>query len=231
MALAFVEGQVVDNAVGLATTPAFTNTFAVGQLVVVNICYDGGANATTLVADNATVPNTYTLIGAASVGNGTTMYQAVYSSVIATAKASPTVTVTYNSAATNADVVVQYFNGFVGTATLDQSKSQTNASSTTATSGASSATTQATELVVGVATHISTASAFTLGSGYTNLTTNNIANRAVAMESKVVGSTGAQTATFTIAAARVNTGGVITFYDTGGAAPAATISTLMMMGV
>jgi len=61
--------------------------------------------------------------------------------------------------------------------------------------------------------HASTTSAFSLGSGYTNLTTNNVSARAVAMESKVVAATGAQTATFSIAAARVNIGGVVTFSD------------------
>lgn len=231
MALVFVEGQVVDDITGVATTPAFTNAFAVGQLVVVTICCDTTANPVTNVTDNATIPNTYTIVTNATVSNATNLCQIVYYSVITTAKASPTVTVVYNSTASNADVAVQYFNGFVGTATLDQAKSQVNASSTTATSGASGTTTQATELVVGMATHISTASAFTLGAGYTNLTTNNIAARAVAMESKVVASTGAQTATFTIAAARVNSGGVVTFYDTGGAAVTATGSTLMMMGI
>jgi hypothetical protein len=39
MALAFVEGKAVTNATGVATTAAFTNTFAVGQLVVVTINY------------------------------------------------------------------------------------------------------------------------------------------------------------------------------------------------
>jgi hypothetical protein len=221
MALAFVEGQVIDNGTSVATTPAFTNSFAVGQLVVVCIAFDGGANAVTSVVDNAAVSNTYNLISTASVGNGTTMYLATYYSIITTAKASPTVTVNYNSAATNADVCVQYFNGFVGTATLDKSVAQTNASSTTCTSGASAATTQSVELVVGMGVHISTTSAFTLGAGFTNLTTNNIAARAVAMESLVTASTGAQTANFSIAAARVNAGAVVTFYDNvgGGGTP------------
>jgi hypothetical protein len=62
-------------------------------------------------------------------------------------------------------------------------------------------------------TYTGTATTFTLGSGYTNLTADNVSNEAVAMESKVVSSTGTQTATFTLGAARVNTGGVVTFYD------------------
>jgi hypothetical protein len=216
MALAFVEGKAIDNSTGVATTAAFTNAFAVGQLVVVTIAFDGGANTVTSVTDNASVPNTYNLISGASAGNGSTMYLATYYAIITTAKSSPQVTVNYNSSGTNADVIAQYFNGFTGTPTLDKSQSSVNASSTTCTSGATSATTQATELIVGGGVHISTTSVFSLGTGYTNLTTNNISARAVAMESKVVSSTGAQTATFTIAAARVNTGAVTTFYDNAG---------------
>lgn len=229
MAIAFIEGQVIDNGTGIATTPAFTNAFAVGQLAVVTIAFDGGANTTTSVTDNATTPNTYTLISGSSVGNGTTMYLATYWAKITTAKASPTVTVNYNSATTNADVCVQYFNGFVGTPTLDQSKSTVNTTSTTVTSGASSATTVAAELVVGAGVYISTATTFTLGAGYTNLTANNIAARAVAMESKVVAATGAQTATFTLGATRVNTGAVSTFYDAVGGGT--TAHNLTMLGV
>ncbi len=213
MAIAFVEGKPANNITGVATTAAFTNTFAVGQLVVVYIGYDGGADATTSVTDNATTPNTYNAIPLFGVGNGTTMYEQAYYAVVTTAKASPAVTLNFNSAGTNANIIVEYFNGFVGTPTLDQIHSQINASSTTCTSGASPTTTQPTELVVGMGMHISTTSAFSLGTGYTNLVQSSVANRQVAMESKVVSSTGAQTATFTIAAARVNAGGVATFYD------------------
>lgn len=212
MALAFVEGKALANVTGTATTAAFTNTFAVGQIVVVAIAYDGGANATTSVTDNATTPNTYTLIAAVSGATGGT-YQAIYWSKITTAKASPTVTVNYNSAATNGNLVVQYFNGFTATPTIDQTKLQANASSTTVTSGASSSTTVAAELVVGIGMYVSTATTFTLGAGYTNLTAQNTTNASVALESKVVAATGAQTATFTLGAARINEGAVLTIYD------------------
>lgn len=213
MAIAFVEGKTIDSTTGSATTAAFTNTFAVKQLVVVTIAFDGGSNTVTSITDNASTSNAYVLISNASVGNGTTMYLATYYAVITTAVASAQVTVNYNSTGTNANVAVQYFNGFTTAPTLDQAHAQTNASSTTTTSGATSATAHAAELVVGMGVHISTTSAFSLGTGYTNLTTGNVAARAVAMESKVVSSRAAQTATFTIAAARVNAGAVATFYD------------------
>lgn len=218
MALAFVEGKAVTNTSGTATTAAFTNTFALGQLVVVTVDYSTGTNVTTSVTDNATTPNTYTLISAASLGNGSSVYQAVYWAKITTARASPTVTVNYNATSANAVMIVQYFNGFVGTPTLDQPKSTLNATSTTVTSGASSATTQAIELVVGMGSITENkTSTWTLGSGYTNLTSVGssaaLPRAGIAMESKIISSTGAQTATFTISVTDVSVGSVVTFYD------------------
>jgi hypothetical protein len=216
MSMAFVEGQVIANATGVATTPAFTNTFALGQLVVVTVNFSGGTNPTTSVTDNASTPNTYTLISGASIANGATLYQAVYYAVITTAKASPTVTVNYSSASNNAGVVVQYFNGFVGTPTLDQSGSSANTTSTTVTSGASSGTTQNNELVIGMGVYHAGTTTFTLGAGYTNLTqlNNSTDTVGVAMESNLVATMNAQTATFTLGTTNVNIGGVLTFYDT-----------------
>jgi len=215
MSMGFLEGQVIANATGVATTPAFTNTFALGQLVVVTINYSGGANATTSVVDNASVSNTYTAIPGASVANGATLFQAVYYAVITTAKASPTVTVNYNSASTNAGVVVQYFNGFIGTPTLDQSASSANTTSTTVTSGASGTTAEPTELIIGIGAYHAGTTTFTLGSGYTNLTQLNSSadTVAAALESKLVSFTNTQTATFTLGTTNINIGGVITFYD------------------
>jgi hypothetical protein len=109
-------------------------------------------------------------------------------------------------------VAAQYFNGFTGTPTIDKSNG-TAGSSTTANPGTSATTTVANELVVVGAGHAGTASAFSLGSGYTNLTTVNQANAAVGQESKVISSTGTQTGTMTIAASRAWGAILATFYD------------------
>lgn len=222
MALAFVEGQVIDNGTGVATTPAFTNSFVTGQLVVITACFDGASDTTTSITDNATTHATYIKVTNASglAGGAGTNYKAVYYAVWAATKASPTITVNFNSAATNCNVVVQYFNGFTGTPTLDVSATQANLSSTTVTSPTSSATAQATELVIGSGGYTGTVTTFSLGSGYTNLTQSNVANRAGAMESKVVSSTGTQVATFTLAVAKANGASVTSFYDAvAGATP------------
>lgn len=212
MALAFVEGQSVTNITGVATTPAFTNSFAVGQLVVVAMTYSGSIDSTTSVVDNATPSNTYKRISdASSAGAG----QVLYYSVITTAKASPTVTVNFNSAATNIGVVVQYFNGFVDTPYIDRAKRQSNSSSTTVTSGTSPVLNKSVELVVGTGHYLAGTTTFSLGAGYTNLTQLNDSTNAVAvaMESLVTSSVDALAATFTLGAANANFGAILTFTD------------------
>jgi hypothetical protein len=72
------------------------------------------------------------------------------------------------------------------------------------------------QVVVGGFGHASTTSAFTAGSGYSNLVTQNVAAAAVAQESKIVAATGAQTATATIAASRAWGAIVATFQDVAG---------------
>lgn len=218
MSMAFVEGQVKSSGATPATTPAFTNALAVGQLIVVFCGSDGGATGNiTSVTDSK--GNTYTQVPGFNTANGGgTLDVDCWYAVVTTGHtgAAPTVSVNFNAAATNMNAIVQIFNGFTGTPTLDQSHTSDNTSSTTVTSNASAATVQAVELVVGGGVHASTVSAWTLGTGYTNLTSSDVGARSAAMESKVVSSTGAQTATFTLAAARVNMGGVLTFYDNAG---------------
>lgn len=212
MALAFVEGQSVTDIAGVATTPAFTNSFAVGQLVVVAMTYSGTIDATTSVVDNATPSNTYTKIDGATLAS---QGQVMYYSVITTAKASPTVTVNFNSTSTNIGVVVQYFNGFVDTPYIDRAVRKTNSSSTTVTSGTSPVLNKTVELVVGTGHYLAGTTTFTLGAGYTNLTQlNNSTNGvAVAMESLVTSSVDALAATFTLGAANPNSGGLVAFAD------------------
>lgn len=215
MAMAFVEGQVKNSAASPATTPAFTNAVATGQLVVAYPCFDVGAAAlTTAVTDNkgnlwVAAPLFYTF----SATNNLAL-DCWYTIITVPATAGTyTASLAFNDTAASTNWVVQYFNGFVGVPTIDQAAKSINASSTTLTSGATGATTAATELVIGGGVHTGTVSAITLGTGYTNLTTSSVANRQSAMESKVVGATGAQTANFTIAAARASIGGVVTFQD------------------
>lgn len=231
MAIAFAEGQVKDSGVSPATTAAFTASIGTGQLLVVY----AGSDIDTLgqitgVTDSK--GNTWHQVpGMNIIRAGSVIALDAWYCVPTTGGTGFTVSVAFNDASANCNIVVQYFNGFTGTPTLDQVKSQSNASSTTCTSGTSAATTQAVEVIIGGGIHATTTSAFSLGAGYTNLTQSSVANRQVAMESKVVAATGTQVATFTIAAARANLGGVATFYDAVVTPPSASFSPLMMMGV
>jgi len=213
MALAFLEGKVVTSGSTPATTPAFTNALAVGQIVVVFIGYDTGtAGLTTSVTDSK--GNTYTQVPSFYT-SGTGIALDCWRSTVTAGHtgASPTVSVAFNDATASTNVVVQIFNGFTGTPTYDKMHTSANASSTNATSGATATISQAVELVVGGAVHASTASAFTADVNYGNLTQSSVSARQTCMQSRVTSSAAAQTSIPTIAANRVSIGGVVTFYD------------------
>lgn len=232
MAIAFVEGQVKNATTSPAVTAAFTASIATGQLVIAYGAMDGGTTGLmTAVADSKS--NTWVHVPGMDIGgaSGAASLDCWYV-VPTTGGTAYTVSATFTAASTNMNLIVQYFNGFVGTPTLDKVKSTDNPSAvTTITSGATAATAQAVELVVGGAVHTATVSAFSLGAGYMNLTQSSVAARQGAMESLVTAATGAQTAAFGVAAARTGLGGVVTFFDAGGAPVVGAGSTTLMMGV
>lgn len=215
MAIAFVQGNSVNGSAGTSpqALPAYATSVAVGDLIVLLAGGDGGqlGNATS-VSDS--LGNTYTHVPSFDINNtGGTLNLDAFYSVVSHAGASNVISLVFNSANENCVMVSQHFNGFTGTATLDKTQHSSNATSTTITSGTTATLTTATELVVGLGIHDSTVSAISLGTGYTNLTTVSIAARQAAMESKLVAATTAVSATFTIAATRINIGGVLTFMD------------------
>lgn len=219
MAIAFVEGQIKDSGSSPATTSAFTANIGVGQLLVAYGCNDSGLSGQmTGVTDSK--GNTWTQVPGMDTTNAVGVSLDAWYCIPTTGGTGFTVSVAFNAANGNMNAIVQYFDGFTGTPTLDKVKTTADTGTpTTCTSGATATTTVADELVVGGAVHASSLSVFTAGSGYTNLTESPVAFREGAMESKVVSSTGAQTATFTIAAGRACIGGVATFYDDVAADP------------
>lgn len=216
MALAFVAGGSVSNATGSAVTSSLGTTVA-GQLIVITIV-DDSASATSITSVTDNKGNTYTKILPTDTGftsgvglnaASTQMWYAITTGF----GTLHTVTVAWSTAATGrVTACAQYFNGFTQTPTLDKFKGAVG-TATGATTGASPSTTVAAELVVVGAGHAAATSAFTLGAGYTNLTTQNVLNAASAQESKVVAATGAQTGAITIAASRAYGIIVATFYD------------------
>lgn len=215
MALAFVAGNTASNTTGSAVTGTLGITLA-NQLIVLTISDDSAlTNAVTSVTDNK--GNTYTKVPISATNNvlvNASSTQMWYAPTV-NFGAAHTVTVAWSTAATGrVTVAAQYFNGFLATPTYDVQVSAIG-TGTSANPGTTPSTTVADEIIVLGAGHAGTTSAFTLGTGYTNLNTVNVANAAVGQESKIVASTGTQTGGMTIAASRAWGGIIATFYDSG----------------
>lgn len=219
-AMAFFQSTTCNGTVSPIVTTNFGSTVVAGDLIVVTVVDDAGVAEPGMTVTD-TGGNTYTRIAdtlAANTGTQTMWYARVV-----TGGSSFNVTVTNAGGAfARLSCVAQEFNGFTGTATFDKISAYATGASTAALSASSGTLTDANELVVGSFAHYATISAFTLGSGYTNLGTVNVANAASAQESKVVAATTAVTAPATIAASREWTAYVATFRDVaaaGGSTP------------
>lgn len=211
MALAWVSTGTVSNNTGVATTTSLGTT-ATGQLIVVSYADDSATTTTfTSVTDNATPVNTYAATDSFRLNSVT--YRMFYA-VVTTANAAHTVTANWSTAASaRCTVVAQYFTGFTGTPTLDQATGGTGTGLVANTAVTSGTTTAASEIVVVGAAHAAAISAFSLGTGYTNLGTISVANAEIAQESKVVAISGTQTGVLNIAASRAWASSIATFKD------------------
>lgn len=207
--MAFVKSTTGNTTSGTTAT-AFVGSTTSGNLIVVTTSDDSGATSNGISVSDSK-GNTYTK--ALHTANASTL--SMWYAPNITGGASHTVTATWSTAATGrVTVVAQEFDG--GFNTLDKSTSGAG-SSTTPSSGATATTAAANETVVGGASYAGAATTITAGSGYTNLGTVSVANAGIGQESKVVSSTGAQTATFSLAASRAWVAGVLTFTGAAGA--------------
>lgn len=112
-----------------------------------------------------------------------------------------TVTATDNGGGVDSLIICEEWSGQDPTAPLDRFTGLTDTSITTnLTSGATAATTQANEIVIGTAVNSGSVTC-TLGATYSNLTKVNSPFSTLCYESKIVSATGAQTATFTVSVA------------------------------
>lgn len=219
MAIAFVAGSTASATTTPATTSALGSTVVAGQLLVVNITNDSGTTTSVSAVGDSKGGNTW-IKAQTPVSNSSVVEQ--WYCIPVNGGASMTANCTWNTGTTGrVTMELQYFNGFTGTPTLDRVSNATG-TSTSASGGTTLATTVAAELVVLGVSHASTTSAFSLGTGYTNLTTVNVANAAGAQSSKVVAATGAQSGTTTIAASRAWSGMISTYYDLTASAPTVT---------
>lgn len=213
-ALAFFQSTTCSGTVTPVVSTAFSSPVVVGDLIVVTEADDTGADqsATMTVTDNGSGgSNTYHQI--ATTGANDTGTESMWYAVVTHGGSSLTVSIADSAGFARISCVAQEFNGFTGTPTFDKISAFTNGNSTAALSLTSGTLSNANEVAVGGFSHYATISAFTLGAGYTNLGTVNVANAASAQESKIVSVTTAVTAGATIAAAREWNAYVATFFD------------------
>jgi hypothetical protein len=214
LSASFIQSTTCNGNASPLNTTNFSGSVTAGSIIVVTTVDDGGTGSTvTGVTD--TGGNTYANI--ASTGGNNSGAHMVWWARATTGGSNFHVTVTWDTAhADRATCVAQEFGPWTGTPTLDKVSAYAAASSNSPLSATSGTLSNAEELVVGSFAHYATASAFSLGSTYSNLGTVNQANAAVAQESKVVSATTAVTAGASIAASREWSAYVVTFYDAGG---------------
>lgn len=225
MAFGYVQQTTGSTATGSGSyaSTAFGSSVTVGNTLIAIVSSDGNnASQVTGLTDNK--GNTWTRV----FEGMTTRYVSVWRAPVTAGGAGLVITVTYNAASSNNSGIVAQEWSSAGAFTKDQTKAGTGTSATP-TTGASSSTTVANELVVAGVVMTSTEASFTgAGAGYSNAGSALVTNASVAMESKTVASTGAQTATFTWPTSRIYTAILTTYYEastTQTISPAALAST------
>lgn len=146
-----------------------------------------------------------------------------------TGGATHTVTASDNGGGVDSLIIVEEWSGAALTSAADKSAGTTGLASSALNSGATAATTQADELVIGAGTASGNVT-MTAGASYSNLTRINTTFSTLAFESKVVSATGAQTADMTSGVSGSWTCQVATFKQAS-TAIAISVNTAMMMGV
>ncbi len=197
MVVQFIQSMVASesgNATPLTTSGMTTTS---GGLLVAGITFDSGTlNTITGVTDSK--GNTWTK---ALELDATVLVSLWYTANIIGGSAH-TFTVAYDDSVGDAvSCIVQEFSGIATASPLDKTVVATGTSAAP-NSGATAATTQADELVIGFAGYFGTNVLAAAGSGYGDLAQSNQTNANGAMESKLVSATGAQTAAFTLASSR-----------------------------
>lgn len=152
--------------------------------------------------------------------SGTPRAVTIWSAPVVTG-GSDTVTITRNIVSSNASAASCQEWAFGGSGTLTKDITKGNAAtSASLTTGASSATTVANELVIVGSVTTSTNTTCTAGSGYSNVTFVALSNANNCMESAEVSVTGAQTGTMTWTTSRAYAAALVTYYVSGATPPA-----------
>lgn len=207
--LIYRQGVTASATLSPATTGAFGSNPTVGQLIVVTTSDDSGVNNNvTGVTDNK--GNVYTQIMASASSTGFQMWYAV----VTLTGASFTVSAAWTPASAGRCVVVaQEFSGFAGTPTLDKSVN-TGSTGTATDTGATAATTAASELAVTGLSYDAIASTVNPGLSFFSINGVNVANASGHQASKgLIVNASTPHGLFTIAASRTWVSGIATFKD------------------
>lgn len=213
MPAAYVQSTTASEAAGGTPLPTPAITTTAGNLLVAGICFDSGTlNTVTAITDSK--GNTW----AKAVELDSVSLASLWYAAGIAGGSGHTLSIGYDdNSGGSISAVVQEFSGIVATSPLDRVVSA-QGTSTAPSSGATAATVQADELVVGLvgwAGAVTTASLLG-GAGYSNLAQVALLNASAAMQSKVVAATGAQTAAMTLAASRSWAACCATFKATAG---------------
>jgi hypothetical protein len=217
-------------------TLAAGKSAAVGDLVVVGLS-SGSSSATNTVTDSK--GNTWTLGTAVSTSTPTVGRTQFAWSVLTTALVAGD-TITCTSSATKQQtldvmkaVSTVGWNGTSATVLDQQAGAGSSATGTAVSSGATAATTNANDLVVGCCGIANTAATLTPGTGYTASPTGMLVAGAKQMECEylVAAATGAQTATATITSSGWQMVVAAFKESAGGGGGGPTVNTLAAMGV
>lgn len=202
--MGYVQGATGNTNTG-TTTATFTTPTTSGNLIAVTTSDDSGTTANGM---NVTDSRGNTYIKALHQASASTL--SMWYAPNITGGSGHVVTATWSDAATGrCTIAVQEHDEIATVDPLDQVAFAGGASTTPSVN--SGATTQADEVVIGGLTRAGATTPASLGAGYSNLDTVNVANAGVAQESKEVSATGVQTVTFSLGASRTWIAGVLTF--------------------
>lgn len=175
-------------------TIAFSSATTSGNCIVVAVADDSATTTeVTSVTDNK--GNTYAALRSPLLSASAVTLSTFYALNI-TGGSGHIITAHLAGASFDATVTAQEFSSISTSGALDVTAGSTG-SSTAAASGSTAATSQASEIIVGLAAY-GVSGAASLGSGYTNLGNALQAGASSAEESKTVSATGTQSAAFTV---------------------------------
>lgn len=203
---AIVQTKSSSTSVAASQTATWNSNTTTGNLIVV-VLYTAFQTFSVVSSITDSQSNTYTKIDNGTDNNPDIEFW--YAKNI-TGGTTPTITATFSAGTQVTAFIAREYSG-IDPNPLDAHVIGTTTGTSPASSGNTSATTVTNELVVGYAIASNATPTFGAGTGYGNLNTFAISGGDLALEDKIVTSTGTQAATFTMGVAISVTVGVATF--------------------